>query len=94
MLPPTTNAERMIETSVCGRGGDVIEKEVSNREIHEEREGMYAKLGNNRDGFRNHDNAEGRELRAKIGAKVAACDDEAGKKNVFAMTDETGLTGR
>lgn len=68
-------------------------RESFKRPVDEGREGAYANMKNDGDRFGKEAIVKGGEMRVKNGAKVSLCGDEDGGKDVFAITDDTSLTG-
>lgn len=91
-----TDDEREVdecETDVCDGGEGVSERGLFKRKVDEEGDGNCANTGTDGDGFGRVEVLKEGEVGVRIGAKVFACGNEAGKV-VFAVTDETWLTIR
>lgn len=74
-------------------GRRVSERESFKREIDDSREGVYADMGNDEDGFRREEIVEGKEMGVSTSAKTLLCADGVGEEALFAVTHEIWLPG-
>lgn len=80
---------------MCEREREVCTKERFSRERERQsRKGMHADMSSHRDCSGRENSVEGQQMSVKIGAKGTVCGDDVEQEDLFAVMDETRLTGK